>query len=249
MIFEDLLWFFIIYLVSNIIIVVIYRNNLGPFTSIFNWIGFIGVAIHELIHYLLCIILGVHVDNLKIRYRMRGIPSPHGSVDIKEQREVSFMQALIISLSPLIICTWLIFWSLSIIFNSSTHIFFKILAGILCISMLIGARPSSQDFSQIPKAFSSDSGYSFYQIFLLMVSIFLTYYLVILYQIIILDFLYYIIIAIFYFIFKYILMGLNKLFFLLKNKNGRKDLNFNLYTKNKIKLSKSYKVGNEDGQW
>ena len=102
----------------------------------------------------------------------------------KEYEKITFMQALMVGLAPLFISTWLLFWSLSILFTDKFEPIIRILAGLFCLSLLIGAAPSSEDFKHIPRAFKRDPLYSLYQILLVIVSIVILWFLIMAHRIV-----------------------------------------------------------------
>ncbi|MHA1294848.1 MAG: hypothetical protein ACTSQJ_19590, partial [Promethearchaeota archaeon] len=236
---------------SYIIIKLLFRRAYGPFTTFLNIIGFIGVIIHELSHYIMCKIIGVPTNGIKIKYRNEKTKkvSPYGYVEPKEYEKITFMQALMVGLAPLFISTWLLFWSLSILFTDKFEPIIRILAGLFCLSLLIGAAPSSEDFKHIPRAFKRDPLYSLYQILLVIVSIVILWFLIIMYSVQIpFNFMTYLIIGMIYIALKYGLSGLNRIINNISI-NKVKKYNAKSISRKRIKTIKSYKLGLEDAQW
>ncbi|MFW9895569.1 MAG: M50 family metallopeptidase [Candidatus Thorarchaeota archaeon] len=194
-IFERLLW----------------GRDIGPFTIIVNIFAFIGVFFHEMSHFILCILTGVPVDRVSIKLRSEhsGRVSPHGSVLTKRPHQVSFLQAVLTALGPVLIGAWIIYFALQIAFNSLIDPIFRIIAGIIAISILITSTPSRQDFRVMTHGFSHDPQHSLYQLILIITSILFTWGIVVLFNIIFpIEFLYYIIIIMWYITLKYSIIGI-----------------------------------------
>ncbi len=173
--FEDIIFFLVFFIVSYLFYNVIFCRDLGPFKTPLNILGFIGVFIHELSHALLCVLCGIHVKEFSVKYR-GGI---RGHVAIKDWEQESFLQAAIDSLAPLYVCTWLFFWFLEIAFDISQVVLFRVIAGFLCISVIIGAGPSNADFQQVYLGFKKDPSYAMYQVLLVVISSAITFFVLV----------------------------------------------------------------------
>jgi hypothetical protein len=209
---------------------------------------FIGVAVHEFSHYIANLIVGLKPGKIKIKWKSEhsGAIAPHGSVAWKLR---SFIQAIIICLAPLYISTWLIFLTFLSMLNPDFHILFRIISGILCISLFIGASPSAVDFGLIFKTFSFDVFYSLYQIFLITLSGIALWLVLIFTDIIfVLDIFYYLSIAGFYWMFKLSFMGIDKLV-RLSGIHKRSELNARSLTRRRYKPQKPYKLGIKELPW
>ena len=145
------------------------KEKLGIIHSIFLRLNFIGVIVHEISHYVMNIVVGIKPGGIKIAWRSEktNIRSPHGWVKSKPR---SFLQAFLICMAPLYISTWLFFWLLQISLDSNFIPLIRLLAGIICVSVILGAAPSGTDFNNIPRAFRDDPHNSVYQIFLIFIS-------------------------------------------------------------------------------
>ncbi|MHA1335519.1 MAG: M50 family metallopeptidase [Promethearchaeota archaeon] len=249
--FELIFWFAVMFIVGYCFKNFIYPHNLGPFNPILNALRFLGVIIHELSHYLMCLIAGVSAHKIQIHLTKSGTINPHGSIKIKKPEEVSFLQALLISLAPLFICTWLFLQSLKFILNNNSIFFWKVIASIFCISLLLGATPSLPDIKQISAAFHRNKYYSIYQISLLIISSFASFYIIILYylnSIISLDIIFLFYIILIYVGLKYIIRFIG----LIKNiltGNSILNLNFKVFNKKRLKPKSFYKTGLKRAKW
>lgn len=245
--FEDIAWFFIIFISSIIISNILLRSDTGPFRGILLRLAYVGILIHELSHFVVNIAVGLIPRGIEVHYRSRktGMPAPHGSVTTSPNRK--FLQAFLICLAPLYISTWLIFWALAIAFNALYTPLIRILAGFFCFSLFIGAAPSNTDFKNIFRTFENDPSYSIYQILLIAISILLNWVIISFYQItLMLDVYYYVLIIITYYLLKYGFIGINKLIDNLRFRYFQGSLrlspkNFNSLKHHKIKI--------EEAQW
>ncbi|MFX0001729.1 MAG: hypothetical protein ACFE9Q_11270 [Candidatus Hodarchaeota archaeon] len=144
------------------------KEKLGLIYQILLRLGYIGVMVHEISHYIMSLAVGKIPKRIEIKWRdKRGNKNPHGSVNVTPP---SFLQAIVICLAPLYISTWLIFLSLNIMIGPDFNPWLRIIAGFLFISLFIGAAPSYGDFLYIIDAFKKASLNSFYQLFLIFIS-------------------------------------------------------------------------------
>ena len=250
--FEDIAWFFIILISSIIISNLIFRRDTGPFNSIMMGLAYIGVIVHELCHFAMSLVAGIVPRGINVKYRSEktGMPNPHGSVNIGPQR--NFLQAFLICLAPLYISTWLIFWSLTIAFDSVHAPLIRISAGFFCFSLFIGAAPSNTDFKILFKAFQDNPSHSMYQISLVFLSILLNWMILSFYQItFMLDVYYYMVIVITYYILKYGIIGINKTISIMRLKYllGSTRLDHNHYTHRSYNPFKHHKIKIKEAQW
>jgi hypothetical protein len=248
-----LILFPIILIASYIIENILLRNNLGPFSKVIIILRFIGVAVHELCHFFMSLLVGKRPKEIQIKFRSEftNRPNPHGYIRRDTHKE-TFLQAALTSLAPLIISTWLILWSLFIALSADFHYLIRILAGFFCISLFLGAAPSSQDFRVIGIIFKEDPLYSIYQIILLCFSGFITWIGVIFFEIVFsIDVFFYILIGLIYYVFKYLINSLSYLIYLLfqKRKKQAPQIKYSTFIRNKFKPSKPYKLGIEEAHW
>ena len=192
--------------VSYIITRFLLNIDYGPFSKVLLALRFIGVAVHELSHFIMCIIVGIRPKGINIRLRSRwtGRVNPNGEVR-PDWHNCTFLQSMFISLAPLIFSTWLFFWSLSFVFTADQiHPLIRIIAGVFCVSLFLGATPSKPDFQIIGYWFKKDPKYSLYQLGLLVLSGFFVWGILFYYSIVLpLDIIYYILVGVGYYIVKY----------------------------------------------
>ena len=251
--FLILIFFPIILTLSYITTRFLLGINFGPFSKFFWGLRFIGVIIHELSHFIMCLIVGLRPVDFRVRLRSKktGEVNPNGSVSF-EGHNGTFLQVALISLAPLLFSSWLFFLFLWIALNSQFDPFWRILAAFLSISIFFGATPSKPDLVNIGIWFKIDPKYSLYQIFLLLSSGICVWAILTFYEIIlILDLLYYLLVGIGYFVVKYLLRGFNW----ISNKifNGSRSLNhpmnYNRFKRSRFKPSKPSKLGKREPPW
>lgn len=248
---EILFWFLVIFIVSYTLwtLLMRIRKKLGPFKHIINVLAFIGVVVHEFSHFFMCKILGVSTAGIKVKFLSENSreASPHGYVAFKPSK-IYFMQYVFISLAPLYISTILFFWSLTVFFNPTFEDFIRVFAGIFCISLLLGAAPSSTDLRNIKISFKNDPRYALYQIGLLFLSGILVWAITFYYNIILpFDFLYYIIIGIIYFAIKYLFQGIRKLIHTFPT--GIPRIKRRAFLRRRSKPAKLHQLGIEEPHW
>jgi hypothetical protein len=248
---EEILIFLVVLVaswsVSNLMVIII-RKNVFIASKVIYILIFLGTAVHEFSHYIANIIVGLKPGKIKIKWKDEhyGFINPHGSVRGKPR---SFLQAVIICLAPLYISTWLIFLTFISMLNPNLPILFRIISGILCVSLFYGASPSGVDFGNIFRTFKNDVLYSMYQIFLITLSgITLWLLLIFTNTIFMLDIFYYLSIAGLYWIFKLSFMGIDKLFRINYSQKGS-ELNIRNLTRRRYKPKKPYKLGIEELPW
>jgi len=249
----DFLWWYLVVFAISFGMHFLFRLDLGPFLTILNVLGFVGVIIHELSHYTLCKLTGVKVQRVRAHYRSRitGMASPHGYVSLKEGEVMSFFQALVIGLAPLFIHAWLIIACFDLLHTPGFEDLVYVGIGLLIVSLFIGSAPSSADLRNCYKAFTRSPAYSLYQLLLLGLSI-LT--LFIIFQVIPLSLpsellahiVLYMLVAIGYFGFKYGFQGLNNAY---HNVHGSGRFHLNLLLRRRHRPIKPRKVGIEEPHW
>ncbi|TFG08625.1 MAG: hypothetical protein EU539_01805 [Promethearchaeota archaeon] len=248
--FIILIFFPIIFLLSYITSKFLLRYNYGPFTKMITILAFVGVAVHEISHFIACVIVGVRPRKIGIKFRseITHEAAPHGYVD-HSTHNITFLQNAFIALAPLFISTWLFFWSLDIALNPIFNPFFRIIMGFICLSLILGAAPSSQDFRTIWVIFKRDTKYSIYQIILIFSSAFLVWMILFLLKIVLfIDLIYYVLVGISYYPVKYFFIALRRMFYLvMKRKN--KNLNYHQFIRKKFRPTKPNKLGIEEAHW
>ena len=213
---EEPFVFLLVLFISLIMSHFLLGEKAGPIRLIMYWIFYIGVIFHEGSHYLMCLIVGMKPEQIKVKWRNErfGFREPHGSV--KPSRRPTFLQALVSGIAPLIFSTWLIFglW-VGVLFNSSFRfidndmaIIIKIIAGVLIASLFMTASPSSGDLQYITASFRENTSHSWYQVLLVSVSICILWFILNLTHItFLLDAFYYLAIAGIYLVIKFSLIG------------------------------------------
>jgi hypothetical protein len=180
-------------------------------------LAFVGIFVHEMAHFIISNLFGVKTGRVKVKYfrdDKMGI-APHGSVAIPEFERNSFIQTFVISVAPLIICTFLFLFCIDIVYNIRTEPWIDVMAMFFIVSLFIGSEPSGQDMRLIGLTFKKDPKYSLYQIFLVVVSGLIVSFFVDLYFISLpFEVLYYveyfIFVALFYYCLKFVFWTLSK---------------------------------------
>ncbi|MFX0135024.1 MAG: hypothetical protein ACFFDN_15390 [Candidatus Hodarchaeota archaeon] len=218
---QEPLIFFGILIISLIMSSFFLSDRAGPFRPVAMRLFFIGVIFHEVSHYVMSLVVGRIPEGIRIKwrdekYRYR---SPHGAV--KSGKPETFLQAIIISLAPLYISTWLIFFLwFGVVFNSAFNPVVRFIAGCICVSLFLTAAPSSGDIQMISKAFNEDPSHSWYQIFLIGISTFILWlFLTITHIIFFLDVFYYLAIAGIYLTLRFSFIGITRLIIKIQSRD------------------------------
>jgi len=231
---------------------ILLTHDIGPFKSLINTLRYLGVAVHEISHYIMCLIVGVRPTGIKIKLKdeLTQITAPHGAVFLGS-RGYTFLQYTLISLAPTIVSTWLFFWSLEIAFTQTFDPLIRISAGFFCLTLLLGAAPSAPDFRNIGRSFKQSPKYSCYQLFLVVLSGIIIWYILLYYEIIIYNLFYFILVGIGYTVLKYSFRGIKIFFYSLysKDRTSSTGRNFKKFTQKRFKPSKPYKLGKEEAHW
>ena len=221
----------------------LWGRDMGPFTSIVNILAFIGVFFHEISHYLLMLLTGAHPSRIKVKLRSEytGQVSPHGSVSSKRPYQKTFLQSVLTGLGPVLVGAWIIYFTLQIAFNSVFDPVIRIIAGFIVVSVFLASTPSPQDFRLMKLGFNHDPRHSFYQLILLTVSILLTWAYVVLFNVILpIEFLYYIIIIVWYMVLKFFLIGIRWVVNKISSRYGKEKYrtHFRRFSRRRYKSSK-----------
>ncbi|MBN1214293.1 MAG: hypothetical protein JXA99_02510 [Candidatus Lokiarchaeota archaeon] len=193
---------FLIILISgfflSILISFIESKTLG---TIFDIISFIGIILHELSHYTMCLLMGIVPSEIHMSYK-----NMSGYVLSKKG---TFMQGFLISLAPLFIGSYIAWFCLDFILSSLVIWYYRLLAFIVVISILIAAGPSYADIKCLGRSFNDDIKKSLGQIAIVVISSvcvwFITKDIAIPEKF---SFLYFIYITIGYFLIKYLILGI-----------------------------------------
>ena len=116
---------------------------------------------------------------------------------------------MLISLGPLLIGTWVAYFSLNMALSSLVDPIARIIAALIVVSVLLASTPSPADFHMIKFGFGNDPKHSWYQLILLSLSILLAWGAVTLFNWVFpIEFIYYFVIVGFYFILKLSFIGM-----------------------------------------
>jgi len=219
---EELGIFFLFLILSLLAKNFLLRKDLGAFNYILMILAFVGVAIHEISHYVMNLAVGIVPEKIEINWRSKQTRqiNPHGLVRSKPR---SFLQAVVICLAPLYISTWLFFLSLQFAANTNVGPVIRIIAILFCVSLILGAAPSSVDFNNIPKGFLIDPLNSLYKVFLIILSGVILWIIILYTQIVfILDVFYYFAIIGLYLLLRFSVLGISRGISELQSRNFRK---------------------------
>lgn len=248
---EELVVFVIILAISLFLNHLVSKGrSLSPFYGILVRLMYIGIVIHEISHYLISLLVGINPREIKIKFRSRktGIINPHGHVKVKPR---SFLQTFLIAFAPLYIATWLAVLFFSILAYSNYWFVIRIIACLLLISTIMGAAPSSGDLKFFYKSVRFDPVYTLYQIFLIILSIFILWALLYYFEIVFfLDVFYYLSVAAIYWGLKLGFMGISKTMFLLRSQSQKSHkLKIRRFARRRYKPKKPHKIGIEEAPW
>jgi len=228
--FEELLFIIGFLLFSITVSYLLLKYIPEPFKKIIVGLMIVGIIIHESFHLLMCLITNTPVDRVKFLEKIktengRGYKKYEftGSVIIKREKEMTFLQAVLVGAAPLFFSFWIFFLLLDQVIHPINEITFFISLFIV-LSIMFSAAPSSIDLKCIPRAFNGNVKNSFYQILLLILSILLVWLIIPLllqpnpHEIIV-----YLLIMLFYYLWKYGIKMISFLYqFAIPNKNLKK---------------------------
>ena len=217
--FEEIPFILGFMLFSIVVSYLILHYTPEPYIKIFIGIMIVGIVIHELFHYLMCLVTNTPVDKVNLLDKIKREEGPGyrryeftGSVLIKSERDISLLQAILVSFAPLVFSFWIFFSLLSQVIHPTNEIIFFICLFII-LSIIFSAAPSSADLACIPRAFSANPKYSTYQIFLIFLSIFVVWWILPFFgQATLHEAIIYLLIGVFYYLWKYGFKIINSLF-------------------------------------
>ena len=190
--FEEILIMIGFALFSLCISHILLRYTPEPLNKIVRILAMVGIIIHELLHVLMCILTNARIKKItllgKRKYKGKGKENDDkveyfGKVGMSDKRRLTFLQALLIGLAPLIFSFWLFFLLWEQILNPQLDIMLFFLYLFIMISTVLAAAPSFEDLTSIPQALKNDPHYSIYQIFLSTVSIITVWIVIVEFQI------------------------------------------------------------------
>jgi len=261
--FEEILIMIGFALFSFCISHILLRYTPEPLNKIVRILAMVGIIIHELLHVLMCILTNARIKKItllgKRKYKGKGKEKENddkfeyfGKVRMSDKRRLTFLQALLIGLAPLIFSFWLFFLLWEQILNPQLDIMLFFLYLFIMISTVLAAAPSFEDLTSIPRAFKNDPHYSLYQIFLSTLSIITVWIVIVEFQISFFhEIINYILIMIFYYIFKYSFRGLNELIYKIRFKNAipSNRIKYRAYRRKRFKPTKPRKLGKREAPW
>jgi len=259
--FEEILIMIGFALFSFCISHILLRYTPEPLNKIVRILAMVGIIIHELLHVLMCILTNARIKEITLlgKRRYKGKEKENddkfeyfGRVRLSDKRRLTFLQALLIGLAPLIFSFWLFFLLWEQILNPQLDIMLFFLYLFIMISTVLAAAPSFEDLTSIPQAFKNDPHYSLYQIFLSTLSIITVWIVIVEFQISFFhEIINYILIMIFYYIFKYSFRGLNELIYKIRFKNAipSNRIKYRAYRRKRFKPTKPRKLGKREAPW
>jgi len=205
--FEEIPFIFGFMMFSVILSYLAFKCVPPPYSEIIKGLALAGIVFHELCHYFMCIVTRSPIEKVtlikKLDFKEEQRLGYYGEVKIQAHR-ISFLQAVLIGLAPLYLSFWLFFFLLEILVYSQVEpiIFFVFI--LIMISISLSAAPSFADFLIIPKTFLNDFNHSMYQVLLIGLSFLLTFTTLAIFNLQgFHEFFVYLIVAGFYFGFKY----------------------------------------------
>lgn len=252
--FEELIFMGLFLLFSIGGSYLLFKYSPHPLDKVVRALAIIGIIIHELCHIVMCIVTHTPINHIKLLEKVETDDGEkvhkfnyRGRVVVGGKKSLTFLQALLISLSPLLISFWIFFFLLDLMLTANVDVVLFFLFFFIMVSIVLAAAPSSADLLTIPSAFQEDPRHSLYQIFLLFLSIITVCVLIILYQLSFFhEIITYILIAVVYYAFKYGFIGINKLLHL---KIHSKKRNLKAFTRRRFKPMKPSKLGIEEPHW
>jgi hypothetical protein len=249
---EELLIFLGIYVISFGLSNFLMSDRAGIAKPIAMRLFFIGVIFHELAHYFMCLAVGRIPRSISIKWKSENAEdkrNPRGKVFPADK--FSFLQSVVVAFAPLYFGTWLIFWLwFGVISTPFYGPLIKTVASFALISILLTAAPSNGDLLFIRDAFRMDPKNSWYQIFLISISIMILWLFLIITQIIfLLDVFYYLAIAAIYLILKFSLLGIRMFFNRISAYNYKKPnkIHFRRLTRRRYRPAKPWKTKEQKG--
>ncbi len=216
--FEELILMAAFLIFSVIISYILLKYTPSPLDKLVLGLAIIGIVIHEICHVLMCLITNAPVKRVKLLEKTKLFDKEGenyeygGNIEIKSEKKLTFLQAVLIGFAPLIFSFWIFLFLLDFLITAELETYIAILILFIMISIVLAAAPSAVDILNIPAAFQNNPKYSCYQIFLLLISIISVWFLSIFYQITFVhELVNYILIMMFYYGIKYVFKGINEI--------------------------------------
>jgi len=176
--FEEIPFIFGFMMFSVIISYLAFKGVPPPYSEIIKGLAIVGIVIHEICHYFMCIITRSPIEKVtlvkKLDFKEEQRLGYYGEVRVQAHR-MSFLQAVLIGLAPLYLSFWLFFFLLEILLYSQVDVVVFFVCIFIMISISFSAAPSFADFLIIPKTFINNFNHSMYQVLLIILSFLLTF--------------------------------------------------------------------------
>ncbi|HEC37548.1 MAG TPA: hypothetical protein ENI29_04885 [bacterium] len=243
--FEELP-FILGFMMFSVIFSYLLFHYIGSQSKIIKSLAIVGIIFHELCHLFMCIITNTPRESVSLFKKVEseyGAPIKYyGYVKVNDTR-ITFIQSFLISFAPLYISFWVFFFLLNFLINSQVDILIFILIFYIMVSIVLSAAPSFADLAVIPKTFQNFPEHSLYQIFLLTISVLSTWMIVEGYNIQAFhEIVIYLIIATFYFGFKYGFKLIDRIYYSIQMKYRYKTISnkdtFKRFTRSRYKPKK-----------
>ena len=250
-IFEELLVMVVFACISNLLSYCLLNRTSGAISLMFHVLAGPAIMFHEFCHMIMCLLTNTHIERaslLSIRKSQGGNYSMSGEVRINGNR-TTFLKTLLIGLAPLYILFWIFFFMWGQLENPNLEYGHALFYVYIMFCATLAAGPSFQDLLTILTSFKYDTRYSFYQIFLVLISIGITVLVIDVNQLVFIHELYiYAIITFFYFVYKYSFLVAYKLL-----EPRLSDSSLFLSARNRPEKPKRYKPKRpkkgEEGSW
>jgi len=197
---------------------------------------FIGIIVHEVSHYIMSFLTHTKVIKTNIMPTVGEQGELSGSISVGE---TNFFQALLVSLAPLFVGSYIIGFILIYIFSPAVNYTIAIILIYIAISILFMLIPSSEDIQMIGRALHTTSKrYSMIQLIIISVAITISYYVIILYEIAMFDLMMtlFFLTLFFYYGIKYFGLGLNFMFYKIRiSRRKTKDVKYKTGVKHRKK--------------
>ena len=205
--FEEIPFILGFMMFSVIFSYVAFKYTSPPFSNIVQALAMVGIVIHEICHYAMCIITRSPIEKVtlikKLDFKEEQRLGYYGEVEVQEHR-LSFLQAFLIGFAPLYLSFWLLFFLLEILVYSQVEPVVILVYVLIMISITLSAAPSFADLAILPKTFLNDFYHSVYQILLIALSFLLTFMTLVIFDFHgFHEFFVYLIVTAFYFSFKF----------------------------------------------
>ena len=219
--FEELP-FILGFMMFSVILSYLLYKYFGSQSRIIKSLAIVGIIFHEFCHIVMCIITSTPIESASLLKKVEsenGAPIKYYGYVKVNKNGVTFIQSFLISFAPLYISFWVFFLLLNFLINSQVDILIFILIFYIMVSIVLSAAPSFGDLAIIPKIFQNFPGHSLYQIFLLVISVLATWMIVEGYNIQAFhELVIYLIIASFYFGFKYGFKLIDRIYYSIQMK-------------------------------